>query len=234
MKDFYFPMKTREKIAGWIYLLIHAVLMQRFILPLLLDIFTKNGIEVDNLQMNVIYYVIGLVYILLFMTHFLRESYYMEKKARLLSTVIMGFAIFYVFNVVLNYAIIIFGIEIPNANNDNIIDLISKNIYTMAAITVIMAPIVEEVLFRGVLFGTFRKKSKVLAFVVSILLFAVYHVWASVYVYQDWIYLLGMIDYLPAGFALAWVYERSNNIWYCILLHMLINGIAVLGQIALM
>lgn len=234
MKEFYLPMKTREKVAGWLYLPVHMILMQLFILPFLLDILFKNGIEVDNLQANVIYYVIGLAFVLLFMTHYLRDCFYMEKKSKLFFTVLTGFGIFYIISFVKTYALLILGIEIPNPNNDTVMDLVSLNIYTMTAITVIMAPIVEEVLFRGVLFGTIRKKSKLFAFIFSILVFAVYHVWSYIVAYKDLSYLLAILDYIPAGFALAWVYEKSNNIWYCILLHMIINGIAVFSQIALM
>ncbi len=228
MNEFYFPMKTREKVAGWLYFPIHTVLMSLFILPFIFKTLTSNGVELDNIQANVIYYIIGFLYILIFMMSYLRRCYVMDKKAGLISTVFLGFGIYWLLSFLL------VSIETPNPNNDAVMSMVSQQIYTMTAITVIMAPIVEEVLFRGVLYGSIRMKSKILAYVVSVLLFALYHEWSFIYAYKDWSYLLAIVDYIPAGIALAWTYEKSNNIWYPILLHMIINGLAIASNIAMM
>ena len=38
--------------------------------------------------------------------------------------------------------------------------------------------------------------------------------------------LLAALQYIPAGIALGWTYEKSNTIWAPILLHMTINAIS--------
>ena len=61
----------------------------------------------------------------------------------------------------------------------------------------------------------------------SALLFAVLHVWQ--YVGQvGWVAtLLVAIQYVPAGVALGWTYEKSDTIWAPILVHCLINAVSM-------
>jgi membrane protease YdiL (CAAX protease family) len=95
----------------------------------------------------------------------------------------------------------------------------------------ILAPIVEETLFRGALFGRLHARSHSLAWVVSVVLFATLHVWQ--FALSDpaqWLYAL---TWLPMSIIFAFVYHRSGNIFTAITLHMLYNIIAVLLQILL-
>ena len=58
--------------------------------------------------------------------------------------------------------------------------------------------------------------------------FAFAHVFAYLLDQSPLISLINFVSYLPAGFALAWVYERSESIWASIILHGIINGVALL------
>ena len=81
-------------------------------------------------------------------------------------------------------------------------------------------------MFRGGVFGLLRRYNRVAAYAASMLLFAVYHVWS--FAAGDatvWLYLP---QYLPAGFLLARVYEKTNSIWTGIFLHMTVNGVSML------
>ena len=114
-----------------------------------------------------------------------------------------------------------------NPNDMNIDALISQNFNVMAVMSVVFAPIVEECLFRGALFGTIRKRSRFLAYFVTIAFFAFYHLFPyfiSEYRWQLWVYLL---QYVPASFALCRVYEKSETIWCPIALHALNNLMAI-------
>ena len=91
----------------------------------------------------------------------------------------------------------------------------------------LLTPLVEELMFRGGIFGLLRRRSRVLAYAGSILLFAVYHTWQ--YALTDprnWLYLL---QYLPASFALCRCYEKTESIWTPILFHVLNNGVSLLA-----
>jgi len=120
-----------------------------------------------------------------------------------------------------------FGIAGDNQNNSAVQDMLQYGYGTMFGIVVFMAPITEEVLFRGAVFGTLRKRNRFAAYAVTILLFGLLHVWQFVVPENDWKYLIHIIDYIPATWALCWVYERTGTIWSPIALHMLVNAISV-------
>jgi membrane protease YdiL (CAAX protease family) len=120
-----------------------------------------------------------------------------------------------------------------NPNDEIIIEHIKINPNTMIAVTVLLGPVVEETLFRGVVFGTIRRKNRTAAYLVSFIVFAVYHLWEYILVAisttgaSGWSLILNLLQYLPGSLALAWCYERSNTLWAPIFLHMLINALNI-------
>ena len=97
----------------------------------------------------------------------------------------------------------------------------------MLAISVIFAPIVEEALFRGVLFQSIRRHSRVWAYIASLAVFGIYHTWQFAVVYQDPVYLLYSLQYIPITFALTWSYEKSGSLWVPIFFHASNNYLAM-------
>ena len=93
-------------------------------------------------------------------------------------------------------------------------------------IIVFLAPFIEEVLFRGLVFGNLKSKSRVVAYLVSCLLFALLHVWQFAVVQQDITYFLLMVQYLVPGAVLAWAYESSGTLWTSIGLHAVANALS--------
>ena len=91
----------------------------------------------------------------------------------------------------------------------------------------VLAPVVEETLFRGYVFGNLREVHRGLAYLVSCLLFALLHVWQFAAARGDLTYLLLMVQYLVPGAVMAWTYERSGSLWGSVLLHGVVNGLAV-------
>jgi membrane protease YdiL (CAAX protease family) len=94
-------------------------------------------------------------------------------------------------------------------------------------IVILLAPFVEEVLFRGLVFGNLKHKSRMLAYAVSCALFALLHVWQFAVAYHDLTYFLVMVQYLVPGSVLAWAYEHSGTLWSSIGLHAAANALAV-------
>ena len=94
-------------------------------------------------------------------------------------------------------------------------------------IIVLIAPFVEEVLFRGLVFGNLKGKSLAVGYVLSCLLFALSHVWEFIIVEQSVSQFLLMVKYLVPGFMLAWVYDRSGTLWTSIALHAAVNALAL-------
>ena len=92
-----------------------------------------------------------------------------------------------------------------------------------AVIVVLLMPFIEEVLFRGLVFGFLRRYSRLAAWLVSTLLFMVYSVWTFAVAYGDMRYLVLAVQYLPMAAALTWCYERGGSICSCAVLHALLN-----------
>ena len=90
-----------------------------------------------------------------------------------------------------------------------------------------LAAVVEEALFRGYVFGNLREVSRTAAYLVSCLFFAFIHVFQFVVVNHDLTYLLLMLQYLAPGLVMAWTYERAGSLWGSILLHGVVNALAV-------
>lgn len=87
---------------------------------------------------------------------------------------------------------------------------------------VIAAPVSEEVCFRGMLFGGLRTRlPRVAAALIAALLFGGLHATTGVSAVPPLIFF---------GFVLALLYERTGSIVPGILLHMLNNSVALLGQ----
>lgn len=233
---FLHPMRKYESIFGWFYLVMHMFLISVGISFLYYGVLLPNGIELTDAQLNALYYGVGFVLILLIMFRFLKASFHdlCSNKLNSFSGITTGYVINYVLGIVVNLVVMLFlSDNMTNPNNAAVTDQIKINQNVMTAVSVLLAPIVEEVLFRGVAFGTIRKKNRLLAYIVSVFLFAVYHLLG--YIIADFSFenLLYLIQYLPAGIALAYCYERSRNIWGPIFLHMLINFIAVTVTVAL-
>src|SRR5512147_14054 len=78
---------------------------------------------------------------------------------------------------------------------------------------VVMAPIVEEIFFRGFLFQGFRQRyGWIAAGLLSSAIFAVAH-----------LDLVALIPTFILGCVLAYVYHRSNSVWPGVVLHFLVN-----------
>ena len=83
---------------------------------------------------------------------------------------------------------------------------------------VVLAPIAEEVFFRGVAFNALlRERGRRWAYLGSAALFAVIH-----------LSLVALLPIFLLGLALAWVYVRTGNLLAPIAMHAVVNGITVL------
>jgi membrane protease YdiL (CAAX protease family) len=78
----------------------------------------------------------------------------------------------------------------------------------------VAAPVLEEMLFRGVMLrGFLRQYSRTFAVFWSATLFGIAH-----------LNLYQMMTALAIGIVAGWLYERCRSLWPCILLHAAYNG----------
>ena len=227
MKPFTLPMTKRERRAGWIYLPIHVFVMPLLIMPIIQVALHLSGVEISVVYLNAFYYGFGLLYILFFMMNYMRENFVRKWNPGWGRTILISIGLYLLFNIIINLVLSNFTDNLINPNQEAVNDSVMMNTPAMFAVAVLMGPIVEEVLFRGIVFGTIREKRPVAAYVVSALVFAFYHLWQSAVIAGDWSVFIYAVQYLPIGVVLAWTYERTGSIWGSISLHMLINTLAV-------
>ena len=214
-------MTTLERAAALGYIPVHVYLLPKLLgaLPFLRAL--------DTATLNAIYYAVGTAFMLIFLWRFLRREFdaLCDYGPGVLLEIAKAYGTLLLCNLAVNLALL--AIErTDNPNNAAIFSMAGENLRRTAAVAVFLAPLVEEPMFRGGVFGLVRKYSRAAAYGASMLLFAVYHVWS--FAAKDptaWLYVL---QYLPAGFLLARVYEKTDSMWTGIFLHMTVNGVSML------
>ena len=114
-----------------------------------------------------------------------------------------------------------------NLNDQSIQSQLTSETTLVLLTTVVLAPIVEECFFRGLLFRGLYDRSPAAAWTASVVLFSVVHIAAFIGWYSPLALLVSFITYLPAGIVLCVTYQRSGNIIAPILTHVFINLMAV-------
>ena len=216
-------LSTAEQVAGFCYLPFYMILLP-FGLQWLSGLM---DLRLTELQLNVVYFVLNCVMIWVIFHNFLLRSFRAIRFWELVQALILGFCLYYAGNLLFGWIISLLGITITSFNDQTILGLISQNKWVMLICTVLLAPIVEETLVRGLLFGVIRRSNRILAYAVTIVFFAVMHVWQYLMIYDARDVLLSALQYIPAGIALGWTYEKCNTVWGPILLHMTINAISM-------
>lgn len=182
-------------------------------------------ITVDAGIVNFSFYVFMTLLIFLLFHRFLGQSFgkLLQKPGSALLGILIGLVFYFGFQVILSPI----TETVENLNNNQMVSQAIQTPWLMFVMTVILAPIVEETLFRGLVFGTIRKSSRIMAYVVSTLLFCLLHVWQQIFATWDPRYFSLMLPYVAPSLALAWCYEKSESIWAPMVLHGGINAIAM-------
>lgn len=157
-----------------------------------------------------------------------------DNKGRNLLIALVGAVALYALTYIISYIYLLLGDE-GQSENQNIIEIIidSKGIWIMLFCVVILAPFVEEIIFRKLIIDTCEKTFNLkpwIGIVISSLIFAFIHV-------SDANSLIYIFQYLPLSISLTLTYHYSkNNVVVPFLVHLCNNflaAIAVLIQIYL-
>ena len=211
-------MNRTERVAGTIFFLVYLLVMPLLatrifdLLEVVLD--TTIGASLRNV---LYYYMLFAITVLLFHSYLAHTSgRFLDNLNRSLSTMLLGLLVFYGANEL-----------IFRVCNVTIAAQVASAPRMTALIVVLLAPFVEEVLFRGLVFGCLKEKSRIFAYILSCALFAFLHVWTAAVSNWDLGYLILMLQYLVPGLVFAWAYEHSGTLWTSILLHALVNALSL-------
>ena len=215
----------REQIRGLIffalYFLVFPVL--KMVVEWAFDHFFGLYLS-EAMSAAVYYYIMGILTVLVFWS-FLKNGLtilndFLPENLLALATGLVGAG-------VLHFLVMLLPWPLENPNS---ISWAEQYAYSPAAtivIVVILMPLIDEVLFRGLVFGSLRRYSRPLAWVCSVLLFMIYSVWTFAVAYGDARYLMLAFQYLPMALALTWCYDRGGSIWPTIVLHTIIDAFSL-------
>lgn len=191
-------------------------------------IFQALGIRLNNYQLNIIVIVVDFIAIIAIFHRFLWDSLRAAGHSfwLLVQAVILALAMYYALYYAYGWLTSLAHLDYINSNNDAVMTLLRGHFTPMVLSTCLLIPVIEECLCRGLLFGMLHQKNRILAYCVSMLVFAALHIWQYAGSYTLGNLLLVAIAYLPAGLALGWAYEKSGNIWASIVTHSCINFIS--------
>lgn len=209
-------------IAGWCYLPFYLFLLSyliQFTAALL-------GLHPDTLTVNLIYFAVNLAAVLLIFRDFLRQRFFGPGFWNFVQALILGFVLYYACTTAVQWLLGRLAGDYIIYNNETVGALVLANRYAMLLVTVILAPVIEETLIRGLVFGSLHRTSRVLAYFVSCFIFVFMHNWQYFALYPAGKVLLSCIPYIPAAAALGWVYEKADTIWAPITLHAIINAMS--------
>lgn len=222
-------MSPGEQIAGTVFLVIYLLVLPFAAEPLFGAAGRLLGLSLSrSMKTAICYYILFAVTIVIFHGFLARTSRRLaENLGTALKSVAVGLVALYGLNELMYRIIGLFLTSRANLNDGTVSVRLDNTPHMTLLIVVLLAPFVEEVLFRGLVFGNLKYKSRLLAYAASCLLFALLHVWQFAVANQDLTYFLLMAQYLVPGLVLAWAYDHSGTLWASFGLHALANALSV-------
>ncbi len=156
-----------------------------------------------------------------------------EEKDRVvpknIKKVLFTFALMYITMMILNPLMTWLTQSSDSQNQQLIIDSMRQDPMYVILSAVIMAPIVEEIVFRGVLFRKIRNMNRyVLAIIISSITFGLMHVLQSI-LEMNVMDLPFIVVYIVLGLFFVKIYEETGKLSNAIWLHLLNNVVGVLA-----
>lgn len=208
-----------EAVRGWIFFACYVG-----VFPLLMGVIQRRiGGEIPVAEANVVYYLLSAVLVFLVFWTFLRQSwrFLLDWLPENLFAFVTGLAA----AGVLHFLVMRLPYPVENPNRYSYPEQFALSPAATVVILAVLMPLVEEILFRGLLFGSVRRSSRPLAWVLSAGSYAFYCVWQFIFTWDgvDLRYLLLSVQYLPMSLACTWAYDNGGSVWTPAALHAAVN-----------
>ncbi|MBQ7345126.1 MAG: CPBP family intramembrane metalloprotease [Oscillospiraceae bacterium] len=206
------------------------LLFQLVFLPSILSLLLSRLIPgFNSAHLNFAYFTVNFLAVVWIFRSFLARSLHQirERSVKILLYALGGFAAYQVLTFAMNLLTAWLMPDFFNVNDASIAVTTTQSFWLMAIGVAVLAPVTEELFYRALLFGTLHRRSRLLAYTASVLVFASIHI--SGYIgYYAWDHLLlCFAQYIPAGLVLAWTYEQSGSIFAPIAIHIAVNTIGI-------
>ena len=218
---------SQETMAGFCYLA-----FQMLFLPGLLSwLNSQFRTALNSAELNFLFYLINFIAVLVIFHDFLSKALtqVFQHPILFIEGVILGTVAYYALFWLTDKAVSLLVPGFSNYNDASVLEMVYSNRLLMLVGLLVLVPLAEECLFRGLIFRNLYGKSKWAAYVVSILAFAVIHILGYIGQYSPLELILAVLQYLPAGLCLAWAYIRSGTIFAPVVIHSIVNYISIYG-----
>ena len=142
---------------------------------------------------------------------------------------LVGLLTYWIANFFMAQVILAIDPNFHSINDTAIQGMVQENFGLMLFGTVLLVPVTEECLFRGLLFRGLYDRNPILAWICSVALFCAVHIVGYIGAYPLDTMLLCFIQYIPAGVILAGAYRFSGSLLSPILIHAMVNLLAMVS-----
>lgn len=224
-ESFTIQMRRYEIIAGAVWFLIYQFCMG-FLLELIFSVF---HVEYNTVLLNGVYFFVNFGITIIIFRRFLAYSLPVaaDHPLRFLKGLLIGFCTYWVLSVCLSALVELFGLSAWVPNDDTITEIAGVSYKMMWVGSVILAPITEETLVRGLIFGNIRRKNRTLGYIITALVFALMHTLPYITQMNLLDFGYNLLVYGLPSVALCVCYEYSGCIWAPVLLHMAVNAMGM-------
>ena len=185
--------------------------------------------SINDAQLNFLTYFSSAGLIVFFWSRFLRQNLrialYLPFRTIYISC--LGYLGNMAITTLINTIIVMVFQDFTNLNDATVTSMLLEDTRLIAVTVVILAPIVEECFYRGLLFRGIYDRNPAIAWVCSVGLFAASHVVGYLGIYSPLELLLSFVQYLTPGIILCITYRRTGTIIGPMLTHALINAMAI-------
>ena len=215
-----------ETVFGFLYFVLQLIIIPGIVMSVIMMLPRDISITI----VNFVYFSVNFVVVLLIFRKFLVANFksLLAYPWHTLRCAAIGLLIYIAGNTLFDLVIITLVPDFANVNDAAILEMVQKHYTLMSIGTVFLVPIAEECFYRGLFFRNLYDKNPILAYLVSMVAFSLAHVLNYVGMESFRTLALCFLQYLPAGFALAWSYRRSGSIFAPVLMHMVINQTGML------
>lgn len=216
-------MTRTESMLGWLWLAFQTLLLSSLLLLL--------AAPLGAAWISFLYHLISAAAVSLIFHRFLQKALrtFRREWRRALGVIALSLAAHYLTQAALTALLDAVYPGFSNVNDNSIRLMGAQHPVLIALATVVLAPVSEEGLFRGLIFHSARRPGRLAAYAITVAAFAALHVMGYVGSYPAPRLLLCFLQYLPAGFLLTLAMDKTGSIVSPICIHAVINAVAMLG-----
>ena len=218
-------LNEQEQLLGWTYLAAELL-----VLPTVIALLGEQFGSFSDSVANFIYYLINGVCCAFIFRNTLHSSLINAglRVGTLLGTVIGGFLVLLGANQIMTSLSNALIPGFVNSNNAFVAGMVRENPLLMTVGTVILVPLAEECLFRGLLFADLRGRNRMGAYLLSVLGFCAVHVAGYIGQADGLTLALCFCQYIPAGIVLCASCEKTESLFTPMLIHAAVNAGSIL------